>query len=423
MSAELTTTFSHDLRNLSFLWLEITAKCNLECVHCYADSGPRHDVFGSMKTTDWLDVLLEAANVQCRQVQFIGGEPTLHPDLTRMISFAFDHGYNLIEVFTNLTHLTEELVDTFLRCRVRIATSFYSDNSATHDLITKRPGSFDRSVAGIKRILEAGLPLRVGIIEMPENAGHSKRAQQFLSNLGVSRIGLDFQRGVGRGASSLHQLEPMAELCGECWKGKLCVTAEGRVYPCVFSRFADIGSAKAGIQRILSQDSLQDFRHSLRKYQDRKHLKENLTVKRVEAPVRYPDITRDCNPDLLAPCSPDLAVCGPNLKCVPDTCSPPTFDEPDEPFDIPKSPWAPDERSVQEGNYVASAGWELNCSPDTCSPCGPQFFCVPKHTCSPDNWCPPVSAPCQPETTCNPETGPRELTIVNEPDPQSSPSV
>ena len=25
--------------DLRFLWLEITAKCNLSCVHCYAESG------------------------------------------------------------------------------------------------------------------------------------------------------------------------------------------------------------------------------------------------------------------------------------------------------------------------------------------------------------------------------------------------
>ncbi len=25
---------------LSFIWLELTARCNLECVHCYADSSP-----------------------------------------------------------------------------------------------------------------------------------------------------------------------------------------------------------------------------------------------------------------------------------------------------------------------------------------------------------------------------------------------
>lgn len=25
---------------LGFVWLELTGKCQLECTHCYADSGP-----------------------------------------------------------------------------------------------------------------------------------------------------------------------------------------------------------------------------------------------------------------------------------------------------------------------------------------------------------------------------------------------
>src|SRR5208283_2388709 len=28
------------LRGLDFLWLELTSRCNLQCVHCYAESGP-----------------------------------------------------------------------------------------------------------------------------------------------------------------------------------------------------------------------------------------------------------------------------------------------------------------------------------------------------------------------------------------------
>jgi hypothetical protein len=38
------------LNDPMFLWLEITAKCNLLCEHCYADSGPQADLYGNMTT-------------------------------------------------------------------------------------------------------------------------------------------------------------------------------------------------------------------------------------------------------------------------------------------------------------------------------------------------------------------------------------
>jgi MoaA/NifB/PqqE/SkfB family radical SAM enzyme len=36
------------MAGLHFLWLEITQKCNLSCVHCYADSTPHQPLFGAM---------------------------------------------------------------------------------------------------------------------------------------------------------------------------------------------------------------------------------------------------------------------------------------------------------------------------------------------------------------------------------------
>src|SRR5262245_31492421 len=82
------TTAHFSLHGLTFLWLEVTAKCNLECIHCYADSGPQKNLLGKMNIEDWVTILRDSAELGCRQVQFIGGEPTLHPELPRMISFA-----------------------------------------------------------------------------------------------------------------------------------------------------------------------------------------------------------------------------------------------------------------------------------------------------------------------------------------------
>jgi len=75
------------MSRLGFVWLEITGRCQLECVHCYADSGPT-GTHGTMATDDWRRIIDECANLSVGMVQFIGGEPTLHPDLTGLI----DHG-------------------------------------------------------------------------------------------------------------------------------------------------------------------------------------------------------------------------------------------------------------------------------------------------------------------------------------------
>jgi MoaA/NifB/PqqE/SkfB family radical SAM enzyme len=66
--------------DLSFMWMEITGRCQLGCTHCYADSGPR-GTHGAMELADWQRVIGEAAELGVARIQFIGGEPTLHPSL------------------------------------------------------------------------------------------------------------------------------------------------------------------------------------------------------------------------------------------------------------------------------------------------------------------------------------------------------
>ena len=62
---------------------------------------PSRMLYESLRLEDWLDALRQAADLGCRKVQFIGGEPTLHPNLTKLIVSARELGFTTVEVFTN----------------------------------------------------------------------------------------------------------------------------------------------------------------------------------------------------------------------------------------------------------------------------------------------------------------------------------
>src|SRR5882757_9991871 len=122
------------MHGTSFLWLEITGKCQLECTHCYAESGPT-GTHGALTSDDWMRVLDQAVALGVTMVQFIGGEPTLHPALLQLI----DHALNLrleVEVFSNLVHVTPQMWTCFERPGVRLACSYYSDEAAQHVAVT-----------------------------------------------------------------------------------------------------------------------------------------------------------------------------------------------------------------------------------------------------------------------------------------------
>lgn len=243
-----------------FLWLEITGKCQLECVHCYADSGPNGD-HGAMSTANWLRVIDDAAVLGVRAVQFIGGEPTLHPDLPALIDRALHRELELeVEVFSNLVHVPTELWSTFARPGVRLACSYYSDNAAQHAAITRRP-SHARTRANIIEALRRSIPLRVGVVSMTDGQ-RTEQAIAELRALGVSDIGHDHLRQFGRGVSD--QANRVEQLCGHCGDGVMAIGPTGEVWPCVFSRWLPVGNVRATpLAEVLAGQRSQQVRTEL----------------------------------------------------------------------------------------------------------------------------------------------------------------
>ena len=91
------------------LIFEITEKCNLTCPTCFTASSP-HETW-SMTLDDFekkLDRLLAAGRNDADLVQISGGEPTVHPDVERMIEACFARGVKRVYLNTNGIRLGKE---------------------------------------------------------------------------------------------------------------------------------------------------------------------------------------------------------------------------------------------------------------------------------------------------------------------------
>lgn len=242
-----------------FLWLELTGRCQLACRHCYADSSPL-GTHGTMVTADWLRVLDDAPRAGVLEVQFIGGEPTTHPDFYGLAERALCNGLN-VEVYSNLYRISAELWELFERPGVRLATSYYSDDAAQHDAVTLRPGSHGHTRAAIVEALRRRIPLRVGIIDLGDDQ-RVEEARAELRALGVEDIGVDRMRGVGRGAGTT--TPDASQLCGHCANGVAAISPDGMVWPCVFSRWMPLGNVREeALGDILTGRSMEAARTTL----------------------------------------------------------------------------------------------------------------------------------------------------------------
>jgi MoaA/NifB/PqqE/SkfB family radical SAM enzyme len=283
----------------SFLWLEITGRCGLRCSHCYAGSGPSGS-HGVMTADDWRSVIDQAAGLGVSMVQFVGGEPTLHPEFAGLLGYAVGAGL-AAEVYSNLTHVRQSWWELFACPGVSLATSYYSDDPAEHDAITGRPGSHARTLANIGRAVARGIPVRAGIIEVADGQ-RTGQARAELEALGVTRIRTDRVRRLGRAASTGPDV---SQLCGNCGRGIAAVLPSGEVCPCVMARWLTAGNVRdVPLAEILSGPALAAATAS------------------IPARPRRAGSSDPCAPDC-APAS-DSDICPPpaGLACGPDSCGP-----------------------------------------------------------------------------------------------------
>ncbi|OFW56587.1 MAG: hypothetical protein A2133_00010 [Actinobacteria bacterium RBG_16_64_13] len=250
-----------DLASLNVIWIEPTAKCNLECVHCYSSATMQAE--DHLTVDDWVGVLSQASEMGCRVVQIAGGEPTLFDGLVTTVEKAREIGYRYIVLFTNATRLTDGDLEELAAYNVELVTSFYSAEKDVHDAITQQRGSFERTVSGIRSILARGLSLEVSMVRMPQNDGQIEGAIDFLLGLGVrrERIAVGPVRQAGRAGVGHPDGDPYEPPCGHCPPGHLVVSSDGSVYPCILARWLPVGNVLTEeLQQIMANPELVEFR-------------------------------------------------------------------------------------------------------------------------------------------------------------------
>src|SRR5947207_11063456 len=84
---------------------EITAACNIACVHCLSSSGRRRP--RELKTEQALALVDELAEMQVFQIHFGGGEPFLYPGIWKVLERCTSRGLVMC-VSTNGTLITAE---------------------------------------------------------------------------------------------------------------------------------------------------------------------------------------------------------------------------------------------------------------------------------------------------------------------------
>ena len=177
---------------------EMTAACNLHCIHCHASGGkPASDELTTAEAKQLLDQL--AGVSEFRMMAFTGGEPLVRGDLFELLAYSQALG------FTNTIATNATLVDDGVARRLRqhgvviAAVSLDGFDAKTHDLIRGQPGVFEATLRGMRALRRAGILLHVNITAMEYNMDQMEPMMALIEAVGAGILLMYQLVPVGRG--------------------------------------------------------------------------------------------------------------------------------------------------------------------------------------------------------------------------------
>lgn len=149
--------FSKDKRPV-VVW-NITRRCNLKCVHCYAQAKDQ-SYADELTTSEGKELLDDLAQFGAPVVLFSGGEPTVRKDLPELAAYAVEKGMRAV-ISTNGTLITKELARTLKEIGLSYVGVSLDGMRAVNDKFRGVDGAFDAALKGIQNCQNVGI--KVGL--------------------------------------------------------------------------------------------------------------------------------------------------------------------------------------------------------------------------------------------------------------------
>ena len=149
--------FSKDKKPV-VVW-NMTRRCNLKCVHCYAQSEDI-DYDNELTREQSLAMIDDLADFGVPVLLFSGGEPLVHPRLIEYAQYAVSKGMRAV-ISTNGTLITEEKAKALKAIGLSYVGISLDGLEETHDKFRGVKGSYKKAMKAIEYCQKAGI--KVGL--------------------------------------------------------------------------------------------------------------------------------------------------------------------------------------------------------------------------------------------------------------------
>lgn len=182
--------FGDKIRNLTkyatplVVW-NITAKCNLNCLHCYAAKNNKRTK--ELSAEEILRTIDDLAGIKIPLIIFSGGEPLLHRDIFDISSYAVNKGIK-ISLSSNGTLIDQHIARKIKQAGVHYVGISIDGMSACQDSFRQKKGAFEKAVGAIKNCQDAGIEVGVRFTISKHNIQDLDNILKLVEELGVKRF-------------------------------------------------------------------------------------------------------------------------------------------------------------------------------------------------------------------------------------------
>jgi len=141
--------------------VELTYACNWRCRMCFHHRPDAHARMAEtihsqrqmeLTTLELKDLFAQLSAMGVKHVSLHGGEPLIHPDFSEILADAHGKGLD-VSTFTNATLISEEIAEALVRHMPFLGVSIHGTEQV-HDRVTGIPGSYRKSMAGLRVLRE-----------------------------------------------------------------------------------------------------------------------------------------------------------------------------------------------------------------------------------------------------------------------------
>jgi radical SAM protein with 4Fe4S-binding SPASM domain len=160
---------------------QVTDRCNYDCVHCYQAEVEEPE----LGLDEIARILRELADFGVLFLTLMGGEFFMRRDADDILRLAHELGF-AIKLLTTGHHIHDRRADLIASLRpIQVDMSMYAATPHRHDGVTQHTGSWERTYAAARRLIERRVPVLLKAPVMESNAGELGALARLAAGLGA----------------------------------------------------------------------------------------------------------------------------------------------------------------------------------------------------------------------------------------------